>query len=86
MDLVMPGISGAEATRQIMQRSPCPILVVTATVAGNYALVCEALSHGAFDAVATPALGNGPPAEAGAALLAKLVRSQDQIAASVPGR
>ncbi len=74
MDLVMPGMNGAEATRQIMQRCPCPVLVVTATVAGNYALVCEALSHGAFDAVATPELGNRPPAEAGAALLTKLAR------------
>lgn len=72
MDLLMPGMNGAEATRQIMQRTPCPILVVTATVAGNYSLVCEALGHGAFDAVATPVLGDRPPAEAGAALLAKL--------------
>jgi two-component system, chemotaxis family, response regulator WspF len=72
MDLIMPGMNGAEATRHIMQRSPCPILVVTATVAGNYALVCEAMSYGAFDAVATPVLGGSTPAEAGAALLAKL--------------
>lgn len=72
MDLVMPGMNGAEATREIMRRCPCPILVVTATVAGNFALVCEALSHGAFDAVATPVLGDRPPEEAGAAILAKL--------------
>ncbi len=74
MDLVMPGMNGAEATREIMRRCPCPILVVTATVAGNYALVCEALSHGAYDAVATPVLGDSPPAQAGAALLAKLAQ------------
>ena len=72
MDLLMPGMNGAEATRQIMRRSPCPILVVTATVAGNYSLVCEALCYGAFDAVSTPVLGNSPPAQAGAPLLAKL--------------
>jgi two-component system, chemotaxis family, response regulator WspF len=72
MDLVMPGIDGAQATREIMRRCPCPILVVTATVAGNYALVCQALSYGAFDAVATPVLGDMPPAQAGAAILAKL--------------
>jgi two-component system, chemotaxis family, response regulator WspF len=74
MDLIMPGMNGAEATRHIMQRSPCPILVVTATVAGNYALVCEALSYGAYDAVGTPVLDNRPPEQAGAALLAKLAR------------
>jgi two-component system, chemotaxis family, response regulator WspF len=72
MDLLMPRMNGAEATQRIMKCCPCPILVVTATVAGNYALVCEALGHGAFDAVATPVLGDSPPAQAGAALLAKL--------------
>jgi two-component system, chemotaxis family, response regulator WspF len=91
MDLLMPGMNGAEATRQIMQRSPCPILVVTATVAGNYTLVCEALSYGAFDAVSTPVLGNSPPAKAGAPLLAKLThvdriqsRINTQIEAPLP--
>jgi len=74
MDLVMPVMNGAEATREIMRRCPCPILVVTATVAGNYALVCEALGHGAFDAVATPVLDDAPPGQAGAALLARLAR------------
>ncbi|OHB76082.1 MAG: hypothetical protein A2W31_03120 [Planctomycetes bacterium RBG_16_64_10] len=74
MDLIMPGMNGAEATRQIMRRCPCPILVVTATVAGNYALVCEALSHGAYDAVATPVLGGRRLEQAGAPLLAKLDR------------
>src|SRR4051794_39521565 len=47
MDLLMPGIDGAEATRRIMQASPCAVLVVTATVTGNFALVCQALGHGA---------------------------------------
>lgn len=74
MDLLMPEMNGAEATRQIMQRCPCPILVVTATVAGNYSLVCEALGHGAYDAVATPVLGGLSPAQAGATLLARLAR------------
>ena len=32
MDLVMPEMNGAEATREIMRRCPCPIMVVTATV------------------------------------------------------
>jgi two-component system response regulator WspF len=74
MDLVMPVMNGAEATREIMQHTPCPVLVVTATVAGNYTLVCEALGHGAYDAICTPTLGDCPPAEAGAALLGKLGR------------
>jgi two-component system, chemotaxis family, response regulator WspF len=85
MDLLMPGMNGAEVTREIMRRRPCPILVVTATVAGNYALVCEALSYGAFDAVATPVLGDLPPAEAGAVLLAKL-SNVDKIRARMAGQ
>ncbi len=42
---------------RIMQETPCPILVVTATVQGNSAKVYEALGHGALDAVNTPVLG-----------------------------
>jgi len=57
MDLVMPGIDGVDATRRIMRESPCPILVVTSTVSGNYTLVYDALGAGAVDAVQTPTLG-----------------------------
>ena len=32
MDLVMPVVDGVEAIRRIMRATPCPILVVTATV------------------------------------------------------
>ena len=58
MDLVMPGMSGAQATREIMKVAPCAILVVTATVAGNFQLVSEAMGNGAYDAVETPALAH----------------------------
>ena len=57
MDLIMPGIDGVEATRRIMAESPCPILVVTATVSGHIGKVYEAMGHGALDAVDTPVLG-----------------------------
>jgi two-component system, chemotaxis family, response regulator WspF len=64
MDLVMPGLSGAQATREIMRQSPCAILVVTATVAGNFCLVSEAMGYGAYDAVETPSLtGTGNSAQ-----------------------
>ncbi len=78
MDLVMPVMNGAEATREIMLRAPCPVLVVTATVSGNYALVCQALEHGAYDAVCTPTLGDRAPQEAGAQLLLRL-KAVDRI-------
>ncbi|MCA1993613.1 MAG: response regulator, partial [Coleofasciculus sp. S288] len=54
MDLLMPGMDGVEATRQIMLQSPCAILVVTATVSGNASKVFEAMGYGALDAVNTP--------------------------------
>src|SRR6202162_1078511 len=54
MDLIMPYMDGAEATRRIMSRTPCPILIVTATVGGNSAKVFEALGAGAIDAINTP--------------------------------
>ena len=57
MDMIMPGIDGVEATRQIMRQSPCPILVVTSTVSGNISKVFDALSNGALDAVETPSIG-----------------------------
>lgn len=58
MDLIMPNLDGVEATRQIMAKSPCAILVVTATVDGNLGKVFEAMGVGALDVVQTPALGS----------------------------
>ena len=57
MDLIMPGIDGVEATRQIMSELPCAILLVTATVSGHLDKVYDAMGHGALDAIDTPMLG-----------------------------
>ena len=57
MDLVMPGLDGAETTKEVMRTSPCVILVVTATTVGNRDKVFEAMGNGALDAVNTPTLG-----------------------------
>jgi two-component system response regulator WspF len=65
MDLHMPNMDGVEATRQIMQQSPCSILIVTATVHANTAKVFESMGYGALDVVRTPILGiQGNPAAA----------------------
>ncbi|QGZ66484.1 chemotaxis response regulator protein-glutamate methylesterase [Paraburkholderia acidisoli] len=61
MDLVMPKIDGVEATRRIMARSPCPILIVTSSIGANAWRVYEAMGAGALDAVDTPVLA-GPGA------------------------
>jgi two-component system response regulator WspF len=72
MDLLMPHLDGAEATRQIMTTAPCAILVVTATVSGNMPLVYEAMGHGALDAVDTPELGPGGELHGARALVEKI--------------
>lgn len=72
MDLVMPRLNGVEATRQIMKASPCPVLVVTATIPGHYDMVIQAMGAGALDAVETPTFnisGHG-----GEKLLARLAK------------
>jgi len=56
MDLIMPVMDGATATREIMARKPCPILIVTASVKTNHSKVYEALGAGGLDAIRTPTL------------------------------
>jgi two-component system, chemotaxis family, response regulator WspF len=72
MDVVMPGMNGVKATQQIMANTPCAILLVTASVDKNSALIFEAMGYGALDAVDTPSLGTGDISRAAAPLLAKL--------------
>jgi two-component system, chemotaxis family, response regulator WspF len=59
MDLIMPEMDGVEAIRQIMARTPCAIVVVTASVNQNTSKVFEAMGAGALDAVDTPFLERG---------------------------
>jgi two-component system response regulator WspF len=85
MDLVMPVMDGVEATRRIMAESPCPILLVTSTVAGNFNLVYRAMGHGGLDAVNTPTLGPDGKVRGGEGILtaiAKLAHAR-QASASV---
>jgi two-component system chemotaxis response regulator CheB/two-component system response regulator WspF len=77
MDLVMPNVDGVAATRHIMQRSPCAILVVTVDIGANAWRVYEAMGAGALDAVDTPALAGADARRGAAALIAKI----DQIGA-----
>jgi two-component system response regulator WspF len=73
MDLTMPEMDGVEATRRIMAETPCPILLVTASVDANVSGVYEAMGHGALDAVDIPSVGaNGHTSAQTAALLARI--------------
>ena len=74
MDLLMPKIDGVEATRQIMARSPCAILIVTGSVRRNTSKVFEAMSCGALDVVQTPVMSyRQDVATAAKPLLAKML-------------
>jgi len=57
MDLLMPVMDGVQATREIMEHTPCAILIVTASISTNAALVFEAMGAGALDVVKTPSIG-----------------------------
>lgn len=74
MDLVMPVMNGAEATHHIMANTPCPVLVVTASIGENGELVYEAMGHGALDASVTPTLGPAGELDGAAPLLEKINR------------
>lgn len=81
MDLLMPGIDGVAATRQIMAQSPCAILLVTGSVEGNTSKVFEAMGQGALDVVGTPKVGLQSDNLAAAAL--PLLTKMDTVSAYI---
>lgn len=80
MDLIMPRMDGAEASRVIMRDSPCAILIVTATVEGHSSKVFEAMGWGALDAVNTPVLERPGEHGSGSELLSKIAMLSKLIA------
>jgi two-component system, chemotaxis family, protein-glutamate methylesterase/glutaminase len=51
LDVEMPGLDGLATLRQIMQRFPRPVIMVSAVTERNAGITLEALSAGAFDCV-----------------------------------
>jgi two-component system response regulator WspF len=72
MDLIMPRMDGVQATRQIMAKTPCAIVVVTADIDSSAAKVFEAMGVGALDAVNTPVMDDATNSEGAIALLTKI--------------
>ncbi|BEV16350.1 chemotaxis response regulator protein-glutamate methylesterase [Herbaspirillum sp. DW155] len=87
MDLLMPRMDGVEATRRIMQATPCPILVVTSDMDTSAGMIYEAMGHGALDATQTPALIGAAGRRDAAALIEKIDNlgrlSPEEVAAPI---
>jgi chemotaxis response regulator CheB len=73
MALLGPPVVGVEATRRIMSRTPCPILI-TVSGGADAARVFEAMGHGALDVVDAPEVDcdSGRRRNGAAPLLAKI--------------
>jgi two-component system response regulator WspF len=85
MDLMMPRMDGAEASRIIMRDSPCAILIVTATVGGHSSKVFEAMGWGALDAVNTPVLDTSGEPSPPSQLLTKIAMLRKLVGKSPAG-
>ncbi|MDD2769406.1 MAG: chemotaxis-specific protein-glutamate methyltransferase CheB [Methylococcus sp.] len=81
MGMQLQGMDGVEATRRIMGATPCPVLVVTATIAGAFTRVYDAIAAGALDAVETPRRIGGEPGLAGAEELLRKIGTVSSLAA-----
>lgn len=72
MDLYMPILNGVEATRQIMAKTPCAIVIATAKVEDHTGKVFEAMGAGAIDAVSIPTVADTEKTDGARELLAKI--------------
>lgn len=86
MDLSLPARGGAQATRAIMQESPCAILIVTEVVAKNAAKVFEAMGAGALDAESTPVADEKGNIRGAEELLRKIATVERLISGEYDGK
>ena len=79
MDVHMPELNGIEATRQIMTRSPRPILVVSSAAGTDIELSLEATRSGALMVIAKPQGVHSPLYDTDRRQLVSMVRALAQV-------
>jgi len=80
MDVHMPRMNGFEATRQIMERTPTPIVIVSASISREeVALTFEALKAGALTVVDKPGGPDHPKHAESARRLVETVRLMAEV-------
>ena len=59
MDIRMPNVDGVDAVKEIMFRSPAPILIVTASLKVHMSHIFDCLRFGALEVIKTPSAAAG---------------------------
>jgi two-component system chemotaxis response regulator CheB len=75
MDVQMPELDGIQATREIMTRSPRPILVVSSAASGDVEMSLDATRSGALMVIAKPQGVHSPAYESVRRQLISMVRA-----------
>ncbi len=79
MELLLPGFDGIATTREIMKRSPCPILLMVSSVDQYTGKIFEAMGLGAKDVIAYPDSGNSPQAHHSQQALLRKIRNLERL-------
>jgi two-component system chemotaxis response regulator CheB len=77
LDLQMPGMNGIDTLKEIMRRSPLPVIVVSSHSTEGASVTFKALGLGAFDFVTKPQDASAHMAETAKELIAKIKAAAD---------
>lgn len=72
MDINMPVLDGLSAVKEIMQKNPTPILMVSSLTSANASVTMEAMEYGAIDFILKPGTMNIGVEESGKEIVQKI--------------